>query len=40
MQRVANKVHTAAKLDIAVQNQVVGDITQYLNSTSEAREEL
>jgi hypothetical protein len=39
-QRIADKVHTAAKLDVAVQNQVVGDITKFAEATAPAREDL
>jgi len=40
MLRVANKVHTAAKLDVAIQNQAVGDITNYVEGTKAARAQL
>jgi hypothetical protein len=40
MKRVADKIHTAAKLDIAYGNQINGDITKYIESTQPAREQL
>jgi hypothetical protein len=40
MRRIADKVHIAAKMDIAVQNQVMGDLTQYVEATQAAREQL
>ena len=40
MKRVADKVHIAAQMDVAVQNQVLGDLTQYLEATKAARTQL
>ena len=40
MRRIADKVHIAAKLDVAQANQVVGDLTQYAEATKAAREQL
>ena len=38
--RVADKVHTAAKLDISYQNTVVGDLTKFMENTQVARNTL
>ena len=40
MRRVFDKVHTAAKLDIDLANQVNSDVVRYTNSTEGPREEL
>jgi hypothetical protein len=40
MRRIADKVHIAAKLDIDQANQVTGDLTQYVEQTKAAREQL
>lgn len=40
MRRVADKIHIAAKLDVAQANQVVGDLTQYHEATEPARQQL
>jgi len=33
-------MHTAAKLDVDIQNHVVGDITTYVEATKDARAQL
>ena len=40
MRRVADKIHIAAKLDVAQANQVLGDLTKYHEATQPAREQL
>ena len=40
MERVMDKIHIAAKNDLAFGNQVAGDLTQFKNSTAAARNQL
>ena len=40
MRRVADKVHIAAKMDIAYANQINSDVLQYIEATKTARDQL
>ena len=40
MKRVADKIHIAAKLDVAQANQVLGDLVKYHEATEPARQQL
>ena len=40
MRRVADKIHIAAKNDIAFANQIDGDMEKYIQGTEEARNQL